>query len=202
LILSSTLPSLLLLALLAGAVWHDVRTRRIPNALVAGGMVAALALHAWLPAGAGLFAPAPGSLGMPSALGGLALGLAVLMPLYALRLMGAGDVKLLAMVGAFVGAGQILALALVTLVTGGVLALAVAAWQRKLRRLVGNAGQMVLHGGLSALAGGMRLPGAAHAQALVAAPVAASGRLPYALAIASATVLCVLWLRLAGELPL
>lgn len=174
---------LLLSALLAAAVWHDVRARRIPNAIVFAGMLAALAMAA-LPGGSGLL----------SASGGLALGLAFLMPLYVLRLMGAGDVKLLAMVGAFVGAGHILAVAIATLLVGGVLALAVAAWQRRLRSLVGNAGRMVMHTGLSALAGGM--------PAALQAPAAASGRLPYAVAIALSSLACALWLRAFGELPL
>lgn len=189
----STLPLLLLFALLAAAVVNDVRSRRIPNAIVFPGALAALALHALLPGGQGLFGTPMGSLGILSSLGGLGLGLAILMPMYALRLMGAGDVKLLAMVGAFVGAGQILPLAVATLLAGGVLALAWALWQRSLRQLLGNALQMVLHSGLSGLSGG---------SLTVQPPAAASGRLPYAVAIAVATVGCVLWLRAYGELPL
>lgn len=189
----SLFPTFVFFALLAAAVWHDLRARRIPNAVVFPGMLAALALHALLPAGTGLFNTPAGGLGLASSLGGLALGLAFLMPLYVLRLMGAGDVKLLAMAGAFVGAGQILALTLATLLAGGVLALAVAARQRKLRQLVANAGQMAVHTGLNALAG---------VAAPVPAPAAASGRLPYAVAIAAASVICVLWLRTHGALPL
>lgn len=188
----SLLPLIVLFALLAAAVWHDARTRRIPNALVFPGALLGLALHAMLPAGAGLFGTPMGSLGLGAACGGLALGLAFLMPMYALRLMGAGDVKLLAMVGAFVGADAIIPLAFVMLLAGGVLALAFAAWQGSLRRLLGNAWQMVVYSGFSALSGKLA----------VAPPVAASGRLPYAIAIAGATVLCVLSLHLRGKLPL
>lgn len=187
-------PLLLLLALLGAAVFHDVRARRIPNAVVFPGMLAALVLHALLPAGTGLFDTQPGGLGLLSALGGLGLGLAILMPLYVLRLMGAGDVKLLAMVGAFVGAGQTLAVGIFTLMAGGVLALVFAAWQGKLRALLGNTGRMMVHGGLSALAGDL--------DGFVAPPEAASGRLPYAIAIATAGAGCALWLHLYGELPL
>ena len=190
----TTLPLLLLFALLGAAVWHDVRARRIPNAIVFPGMLAAFALHALLPAGQGLFAPQMGGLGLLQSLGGWGLGLALLLPMYALRLMGAGDVKLLAMVGAFVGAGQILTVGLVTLVAGGLLALAFAAWQGSLRRLVGNAYHMAMHSAFSALAGSIVAP--------VTPPEAASGRLPYAVAIAVATVGCVLWIRVHGELPL
>jgi len=188
----SLLPLILLLALLAAAVWHDVRARRIPNAVVFPGALAALALHALLPAGTGLFAAQPGGLGILPALGGLGLGLATLLPLYALRLMGAGDVKLLAMVGAFVGAGQILAVALFTLAAGGVLALVFAAWQGQLRPLLANAWRMMIFTGMTAMAG----------RPLVTEPAAASGRLPYAIAIATASAASVLWLRVHGSLPL
>ncbi|WUR13300.1 prepilin peptidase [[Empedobacter] haloabium] len=184
------LPLLLLCVLLALAVWHDLRARRIPNAIVFPGAVLALALHALLPAGEGLFGTPMGSLGLLSSLGGWALGLAFLMPMYALRLMGAGDVKLLAMVGAFVGAGQILTVGIATLLAGGVLALAVAAWQGSLRRVLNNTYQTMLHAGLTQLSDGIALP------------AAASGRLPYAVAIAGGTGACVAWLHLVGELPL
>ena len=190
----SLLPLLLLFALLGAAVWHDVRARRIPNAVVFPGMLAALVLHVAMPAGQGLFGVTIGGLGLLQSLAGLALGLALLLPMYALRLMGAGDAKLLAMVGAFVGASQILTVGLVTLVAGGVLALAFAAWQRSLRRLVGNAYHMAMHTAFSALAGDVAAP--------VPPPQAASGRLPYAIAIALATVGCVLWARMNGGLPL
>ena len=185
---------MMLCLLLGAAVWHDVKARRIPNAVVFPGMLAAFVLHTALPAGPGLFGTPMGGLGLLSSLGGFGLGLAILLPMYALRLMGAGDVKLLAMVGAFVGAGQILTVGLVTLVAGGVLALVFAAWQRNLRRLVANAYHMALHTTYSALAGVVAAP--------TVPPEAASGRLPYAIAIAVATVGCVLWLRVHGALPL
>jgi prepilin peptidase CpaA len=188
----SLLPLILFLALLAAAVWHDVRARRIPNAIVFPGALVAIALHAALPAGAGLFGTPTGSLGIASSMGGLALGLACLLPMYALRLMGAGDVKLLAMIGAFVGAGHILAIALFTLAAGGVLALVFAAAQGKLRQLVGNAYQMMIVTGMSAASG----------RVAVSQPAAASGRLPYAVAIAAAAVPAVLCLHLTGTLPL
>jgi prepilin peptidase CpaA len=188
------LPIVLFCALLAAAVWHDVRARRIPNAIVFPGALMALGLHALLPSGAGLFSAPMGGLGILSGLGGLALGLAMLMPMYIMRLMGAGDVKLMAMVGAFVGAGQVLAVGLTTLLLGGLLALAFAACQRRLGRLVGNAYHMALHSAYSALAGDAVAP--------VAPPDAASGRLPYALAIAGAGLASALWLQAFGELPL
>jgi prepilin peptidase CpaA len=101
--LVSLLPRLVLGALLVAACVTDVRARRIPNALVAavlGLAVARLAGAAWLGAlGADAsFAAGPGAAAL-----GAATGLAVLLPFHALGMMGAGDVKLLAAAGAWLG---------------------------------------------------------------------------------------------------
>ncbi len=53
---------------------------------------------------------------------GLGLGLAVLMPFYMLGAMGAGDVKLMAAVGAALGPGHLFYAFLCTAITGGVYA--------------------------------------------------------------------------------
>ena len=76
----TSLPLLLLFALLGAAVWHDVRARRIPNAIVFPGMLAAFALHALVPAGYGLFGAQAGGLGLLQSVGGWGLGLALLLP--------------------------------------------------------------------------------------------------------------------------
>jgi prepilin peptidase CpaA len=57
---------------------------------------------------------------------GCVLGFLLFFPLFALRGMGAGDVKLLAAVGAWLGPSQVLIAALATSIAGGVIALAVA----------------------------------------------------------------------------
>ncbi|MDC8758029.1 A24 family peptidase [Janthinobacterium fluminis] len=173
------LPALLLCALLAAAVWHDLRSRRIPNRLVFPGALAALALHTLLPAGGGLFGAPFGGLGPLAALAGMALGLAALLPMYMLRAMGAGDVKLLAMVGAFLGPHAIVGAALGSVLAGGVLALAVALWQGKLAKVLGNLHEMLV---LSLMRG------AAGEGARIAAPSAPTGKLAYAVAIAAGTL--------------
>ncbi|CAB3771296.1 prepilin peptidase [Paraburkholderia solisilvae] len=73
----------------------DLRSRRIRNSLVLAGLAAALlcAFTARAP-----FGIAP----MQAALGALA-GLAALLPFFALRLMGAADVKVFAVLGAWCG---------------------------------------------------------------------------------------------------
>lgn len=177
LLFSITVPTFLLCALLACAVWHDVRRRRIPNGLVFDGALAALLLHAVL-------TPAGGGLGVPASLAGMALGLALLLPMYMLRALGAGDVKLMAMVGAFLGPQQLLSATLLTLLAGGVLALLVAASTGALRKAVGSTYQMLLHSVLRGVSGG---------NAQLDAPPEATGKLPYAIAIAAGTALSFFW---------
>lgn len=174
---SLTLPALLLCALLACAVWHDVRSRRIPNGLVFGGAVLAMLLHA-------LLAPAGGGLGTLDALAAMALGLGLLLPMYMLRALGAGDVKLMAMVGAFVGPQQVLSATLLTLLAGGVLAALVAASQGVLRQTLLNSYCMLLHSVMRGMGGG---------NARLDAPPAATGKLPYAIAIAAGTIFSFFW---------
>ena len=77
--MSAHLPMLLCLAvlaaLLAAALWHDLRTRRIPNLLVLWGTLAGLILNSFVPSGAGLFDAAFGGLGLLQALAGRRLRL-------------------------------------------------------------------------------------------------------------------------------
>jgi len=91
-LLSDTRISLLFGRLL-GAALIDMNSYRIPNLLVLAG------------AGIGIlyntaFAP---SLGLASVAAGMTMGLALLLPFYLLRAMGAADVKLMAMTYASIG---------------------------------------------------------------------------------------------------
>jgi prepilin peptidase CpaA len=65
----------------------------------------------------------PGGIGPWESLLGLAVGLALLLPLYAIGGMGAGDVKLLAGVGAWVGPAVTLGAFVATALAGGAIAL-------------------------------------------------------------------------------
>ena len=83
--------ALLVLAVLA-AVW-DLRTRRIPNWLVLGGLIAGFGLNGFLFGLEGL-----GIAGL-----GMLVGFGIYLVLHLLHAMGAGDVKLMAAVGSLVG---------------------------------------------------------------------------------------------------
>ena len=101
----------------AAASVCDLRNRRIPNTLTIGAAATAVAMHVLLSGWSGLF----------SALSGWAIGIVLFAPLYALGGMGAGDVKLLAAIGAWLGPVGALWTALYGAIAGGVLALFVAA---------------------------------------------------------------------------
>jgi prepilin peptidase CpaA len=109
------LKSLALVVVLVVAAISDVRTRRIPNSLVLGGL--AVALLARVPDGLSGTA-----LGAAGAGVGLVIGLA----LFALGALGGGDGKLLMVVGAFFGPVQFLGALLAIAIAGGVLAVAMA----------------------------------------------------------------------------
>ena len=162
--------------LLLAATLSDLRTRRIPNALVLYGAVLGLGLRAMTPADAALLPEVdPGMLA--GLLGGVA-GLALLLPMYLLRALGAGDVKLMAMVGGWLGAEGVLHATLWTLLAGGVLSLAAALLTGTLRRVGRNVAFMVT----STVVRVANREGMA-----VQRPAQTTGRLPYAVAIATGT---------------
>lgn len=79
-----------LLAILAAAVFYDVRQERVPNGLILAGMV--------LTAGQAVI------LGRLSEwLFGMGIPILLLFPLFWIRGLGAGDIKLLSVIGSFSG---------------------------------------------------------------------------------------------------
>jgi len=99
---------------LAAAV--DLRTRRVPNVITLS-----LAAAGLMMAFTGL-----GRVGLVASLLGLGLGVALMLPSHVFGATGAGDVKLFAAVGAFLGPAGILSAFLYTAIAGGVLAVAIA----------------------------------------------------------------------------
>ncbi|MCK0506465.1 A24 family peptidase [Aromatoleum anaerobium] len=181
--------AILLCALLAIAVVTDIRRRRIPNALVLIGLVLGSLLQLLPPSGLGPLHPEGGVIGLLSALPGVAVGFAALFPLYLLRAMGAGDVKLMMMVGAFLGPLQTFGVVVLTFLAGGVLALGMALWQRSFRQLAANLRFMLTTSAVRAAGG----------ESPRFEPLAqTAGRMPYAVAIAAGTLLQLILVRSGG----
>ncbi len=111
--------------LLVIACASDLRARRIPNALVVAllllGTGYELAMH-------------PFGDAIARAGGGLIVGLLIWMPFYALRMIGAGDVKLFAAGAVWLGARLAIDAALVAAIVGAVLSLVWLVWSRGLHR--------------------------------------------------------------------
>ena len=106
---------IILLSILTAATWIDLNYHRIPNALSLGGIVFGVALHGWI----------SGFPGIATGLGGAAIGIGLFLPFYLLKGMGAGDVKLMGAVGAFLGPQNALLATGLTLVAGGIMAIVI-----------------------------------------------------------------------------
>ena len=152
----------LLVAALARAVATDLRARRIGNKLTYPAMLAGLAANA---VGGG------GSGAAHSALGWLA-GIGIMFIPFALGAMGAGDVKLMAAIGALKGPEFVLTTALYGALAGGLIAIAYVLRQRRLRATA----RYLMYGWAGALKG--------------SAP--AAGSIPYAPAIAAGALAALL----------
>lgn len=167
--------------LLCVAVVSDLATRRIPNALVVAGTVIGIALNSHLLA-MGLSPLAGAAWYLP--LAGALTGVAIALPMYALRVCGAGDAKLMGMVGAFVGPASVLMCGLFTLVAGGALSLVVMLRPRIARETLSNLHFLLLNWSAKARGG----------SSLTLPPLQSTAfRLPYAVAITVGTAAWAVW---------
>ena len=158
----------------AAACVIDLRTRHIPNALTFGTALAALLYHT----------VAGGLDGFLASAGGWFVGAALFFIPFALGGLGAGDVKLLAALGAWLGPRDAVWLALYTAIAGGVLAIVVGLSHQYLRQAFSNVWLLLTHWRARGLAPhpDLTLNGAK------------GPRLAYGAAIFSGTVVT-LWLR-------
>lgn len=158
----------LLVLMVAAAAINDLASRRIPNRLLLAGVIGALVLH--------LLSPQPLH-ALLACLGGAAVGLLIFLPFYLVRGMAAGDVKMMAAVGAFTGPAEVLHIAVLAWCAGGVMALAIILFRGRLRLALSNLWAIVK----PAL---LRLPMTPGDGVLRNS----AGSMPYGLAIAAGTV--------------
>ena len=89
----SNLSTALLLAILVIAAVIDMKQHRLPNVLTVSAAVLGISFQCWL----------YGWNGLMNGVAGFFAGLLLFLPFYAIRWMDAGDVKLMAAVGTFLG---------------------------------------------------------------------------------------------------
>ena len=165
-----------LLVLLAWAAAIDARSRRIPNwitlGLLVSGLARAIVFHN---------AISPGQ-----ALLGMLVGLSVPVILYCISAMGAGDVKLLAAIGAWLGPGPVFVVLIVETLAGLVIVVVQSILQRNTTALVRNSALVAIN---LASAGETGLESAIERGKAVGS---ISRPLPYAVPVLIATIV-VLW---------
>jgi len=154
--------------LLVIACVTDVRWRRIPNTLVLTLALTGFAFSVWVE---------PWLVGLGRAMGGLALGFAIWIVFFIIGAIGAGDVKLFAAAGAWLGPALTWRAALVGAAIGGMLAIAMLVRERRARQGLENVMTSISTRSLAVLA-----PGASN-----------SRQLPYGVALACGA-LVVAWI--------
>jgi prepilin peptidase CpaA len=131
----------IVLTVAAVAVVCDIRARRIPNVLTFGAAGAAL-----------VFALATGGAsGLGLAAAGWFAGALLFFPFFALGGMGAGDVKLLAALAAWLGPLDAVWLAIFAAMAGGIFGVIVALLHGYLRQALANVWLMLMHWRVSGL---------------------------------------------------
>ena len=165
----------LLTVVLVTAMCTDLRWSRIPNWLTFPAMGFALLAHAWV----------GGLQGALFSLAGLGAGLGLFLILYVTGSSGAGDVKLMAAVGALIGPYGALLSALLAILVGGVYALGAMCYQWGFA----TTGRKLVY----AIQGALQMRGKAWSQEL-----ALPFRLRYGLAVAGGTLLFQLGLHPFG----
>lgn len=161
---------LIVLLLIAAVI--DYRTFKIPNWLTMGGAAFALVYSVVVP-----FSPQQGLLW---AFGGLVVGLLIMLPLHVMKVMGAGDVKLMAMSGAFLGFSGTFSAVVCTFIVGGAAALGFAMYHGVLGRMLGN---------IKTTSSNMMFTAIAGVRPDVSMKTSNSvGKLPYGVSIAAGTI--------------
>lgn len=102
---------ILLLCFVMAAVLSDLRSGRIPNGVIAAGLACGMAYQ--------LFANGP--FGILLSLGGAILPILIFGGFFYLRMIGAGDIKLMCMAGGFLGPSGCFACTVLAIFLGGLI---------------------------------------------------------------------------------
>lgn len=166
-----------LLVLLICAAMIDLRCRRIPNWLTFTILAAGLTRAGF----AG---------GLPEGMVGVTVGFLLILPLYLLGAIGAGDVKLMAAVGAWFLARGVFEIFLLTAVVSLVLVVSQVSCSGRLRQLLQNTGVLV------ASVWAARRIGVGQVVVIARTYTSINRPLPYAIPIAAAVMFAVSGIRL------
>lgn len=169
-----------LLWMLILAMMTDLSTRKIPNSIIVFGLVASLVCHLVAAEGAG---------GL-NWLTGVAVAFACFIPLYIVRGMAAGDVKLMMAVGGFLGYPLIIKAVVCVFLSGGVMAIGFVILKGRFKRLSQNMRVMLTDLYIKTTSGVSVADGYVMKNS--------AGRMPYALAIALGTGIA-LYLETTGN---
>lgn len=162
---------LLLLLILVLATATDLYKRKIPNVLIVLGLVGGLIGQLLLPQGLGF-----AQWGI-----GVVIGFICFFPLYSFRAMAAGDVKLMMVVGGFLGFPLVLMAALYSYVAGGVMAIIIVLAKGRLKQVTHNI-KMILTPLYIRVISGVDVSDGLTKQV-------SADRMPYAVAIGAGTLL-------------
>jgi len=124
----------ILVTLVLIAALYDVRFRLIPNWLTGIGILSGLAMNTFL---------YQGWPGLKLSLIGFAIAFAVNFVMYLLHFRGAGDVKLMAAIGAMVGWQDWFAIFLFSAIVGGVISLILIVLKKRAKKTLFNVGFML-----------------------------------------------------------
>ena len=122
-----------LLSVVLVAAGLDLKSRRIPNWLTLTGFLGGLLLQTGI----------RGMVGLRDATSGAALAFAIYFILFALRALGAGDVKLMTAVGAIAGPSNWLIIFLLSAIAGGILVMTLGFVHGTLLRTVLGVGSIL-----------------------------------------------------------
>lgn len=148
----------------------DFRSRIIPNWLVLAGIVLGFGLNTYF----------YGTVGLKTAALGFGLALLIYVPLFILRAMGGGDVKLMAAVGSLAGPRDWMAIFIFASILGALFALGLLLARRSLGPAFSNVGHIVTN----LLRG--RAPYEARPELDISNPKALT--MPHGIAIAAGTI--------------